>query len=87
MTTRGTEGSSLEKMQPFEIAPRFQYMSDTWKPGSRPEHDPTNRHEHSELSTTEARQAVSGLGVRYVLAISLSAALAVFAIIYFIYAG
>ncbi|MBV9992302.1 MAG: hypothetical protein JOZ72_13540 [Alphaproteobacteria bacterium] len=40
---------------------------------------------HTELSTTEARQAQTGLGARYVLAISLSAALAALAIVYFIY--
>ena len=62
-------------------------MDNAWNQGSTPEHDLTDRHEHSELSTTQARQAVSGLGVRYVLAISLSAALAVLAIVYFIYAG
>lgn len=54
-------------------------MSDTWQPGTRPET------EHKELSTTEARQGVSGLGVRYVLAISLLAVLAGFAIVYFFF--
>jgi hypothetical protein len=38
-----------------------------------------------QLTTKEARQGESGLGVRYVLAISTSAALAAMAIIYFIY--
>jgi len=38
-----------------------------------------------ELSTNEARQAESGLGVRYVLAVSTLAALAGMAIVYFIY--
>ena len=37
------------------------------------------------LPTNKARQAQTGLGVRYVLAISLSAALAALAIVYFIY--
>lgn len=57
-------------------------MSDAWNPGARPE---AEHAEHKELTTVEARQGVSGLGVRYVLAISLSAALAAFAIVYFFY--
>lgn len=56
-------------------------MSDTWN--TRPERPAGSR--SSDVSTTEARQAQSGLGVRYVLAISLSAALAAMAIVYFIY--
>jgi len=36
-------------------------------------------------TTTQARQAVSGLGVRYVLAISLSGALALMALAYFFF--
>jgi hypothetical protein len=66
-------------MQPFDTARRFQVMSDAWNPGTGPEA------EHKELSTTEARQGVSGLGVRYVLAISLSAVLAAFAIVYYFF--
>jgi len=38
------------------------------------------------ISTTEARQAVTGTNARYVLAISLSAILVVFAIIYAVFA-
>ncbi len=65
-------------MQPFETAPRFEVMDRNALP--------TNPHDGAaELSTTEARQAQSGLGVRYVLAISMSAALAAMAIVYFIY--
>lgn len=55
-------------------------MSNAWNAGSEPEHG-------AKLSTTQARQGTSGLGVRYVLAISLSTILAIFAILYFIYAG
>ena len=75
-------------MQPFETARRFQSMSNTGNADIRPEHDPMEQQRSVEyVSTTEARQGLSGMGVRYVLAISLSAALAVMAIIYFIYAG
>lgn len=69
-------------MQPFGIASRFKFMSDTWNAGPKP---PAGEHPQDVVSTTEARQAQSGLGVRYVLAISLSAALAAMAIVYFIY--
>ncbi len=69
-------------MQPFEPAPRFQGMSNAGIPGTQPENKPIEI-----LSTTQARQAQSGLGVRYVLAISLSAALALMAVVYFIYAA
>jgi len=65
-------------MQPFESASRFELMSDAFHPA--PENRPA-------VSTTQARQGMSGLGVRYVLAISLSAALAVLAIVYFVYAS
>ncbi|HWA90962.1 MAG TPA: hypothetical protein VG889_13055 [Rhizomicrobium sp.] len=61
-------------------------MSNRGNADIRPEQDPMEQQRSVEyVSTTDARQAVSGLGVRYVLAISLSAALAVMAIIYFIY--
>ena len=74
-------------MQPFETARRFQNMSDTWKPGLRPEIERAEHQDSQELSATKARQGQSGLGVRYVLAISLSAALALMAILYFVYAA
>lgn len=56
-------------------------MSNAWNPDlpSRPEQGKTR-------TATEARQAVSGVGVRYVLAISLSAALALMALAYFFFA-
>jgi hypothetical protein len=55
-------------VQPFEAATRFQGMSNA---GSQ------------HKSALEARQGVSGMGVRYVLAISLSAALAGMALLWF----
>jgi hypothetical protein len=69
-------------MQPFETTSRFDFMSN---PDRRPEHDPMDRHSTEYVSTTDVRQAQTGLGVRYVLAISLSAALALLAIVYFAY--
>jgi hypothetical protein len=50
-----------------------------------PERDPLGNSSNDVVSTTQARQAQTGLGVRYVLAISLSAALAAMAVVYFIY--
>lgn len=46
---------------------------------------PGSREGENTRTTTEARQAVSGLGVRYVLAISLSAALGLMALAYFFF--
>lgn len=74
-------------MQPFETASRFLFMSDAWNPQSQPERDPVDPHQVEYVSTAAARQGQTGLGVRYVLAISLSAALALMAIIYFVYAA
>jgi len=71
-------------MQPFGSASRFQFMRNAWN--TTPESPrPAGEHPAEVVSTTQARQAQSGLGVRYVLAISLSAALAAMAIVYFIY--
>lgn len=64
-------------MQPFETAPRFELMDRN----ITTEDDMAK----TELPTVEARQAQTGLGVRYVLAISLSAALAAMAVVYFLY--
>ena len=69
-------------MQPFERAPRFLYMDNAWNPDR-----PDSPEAEKTRTTTQARQAVSGVGVRYVLAISLSAALALMAVAYFFYAG
>jgi hypothetical protein len=63
-------------MQPFERAPRFLFMSNAWN---------ESREGEKTRTTTQARQAVSGLGVRYVLAISLSGALALMALAYFFF--
>ncbi len=57
-------------MQPFKDAPRFQGMSNA---GTQ------------HKSAVEARQGVSGMGVRYVLAISLSASLAGMALLWFFF--
>jgi len=76
VTLDGVAGSR-RTMQPFETAPRFTVMD---RNVTTPDGEA-----HTELSTTEARQAQTGLGARYVLAISLSAALAALAIVYFIY--
>lgn len=55
-------------------------MSNAWNP-DRSE----SRADEKTRTTTQARQAVSGVGVRYVLAISLSAALALMAAAYFFF--
>jgi hypothetical protein len=70
-------------MQPFERAPRFLFMSNAWN-SDLPSH-PKSREDGKTRTTTQARQAVSGLGVRYVLAISLSGALALMALAYFFF--
>ena len=58
-------------------------MSNAWNSDlpSRPESQDGKK----TRTTTQARQAVSGLGVRYVLAISLSGALALMAVAYFFF--
>jgi hypothetical protein len=70
-------------MQPFERAPRFLSMSNTWN-SDLPSGSESQDGEKTR-TTTQARQAVSGLGVRYVLAISLSGALALMAVAYFFF--
>lgn len=87
MSTRGCAHGSRRQMQPFETAWRFQFMSETSNFQSRPGPDPADDHQVEYVSTSDARQGQTGLGVRYVLAISLSAALALMAIIYFVYAA
>jgi len=72
-------------MQPFEWAPRFHYMDNAWNTEVSPRGDPAEA--EKTRTTTQARQGVSGVGVRYVLAISLSAALALMAVAYFFYAA
>ena len=70
-------------MQPFDRAPRFLSMSNAWNTElpSRPDSPGAGK----TRTTTQARQAVSGVGVRYVLAISLSGALALMALAYFFF--
>ena len=69
-------------MQPFDGAPRFLCMSNAWNPDlPRPDSPQAGK----TRTTTQARQAVSGVGVRYVLAISLSGALALMALAYFFF--
>ena len=58
-------------------------MTNTWNPDLPTGAD--SQPAKSTRTTTQARQAVSGVGVRYVLAISLSAALALMAVAYFFY--
>ena len=59
-------------------------MSNAWNPNLPPR--PDSPGEEKTRTATEARQAVSGVGVRYVLAISLSGALAMMALAYFFFA-
>ncbi len=70
-------------MQPFERAPRFHCMNNAWNPDlpSRADLEGAEK----TRTATQARQAVSGVGVRYVLAISLSGALVLMALAYFLY--
>jgi len=58
-------------------------MSNAWNPDLPSRAD--SRGTGKTRTATQARQAVSGVGVRYVLAISLSAALAFMALVYFFY--
>jgi hypothetical protein len=75
----------IRRCNPLSMRRVFIYMDNPWNPdlpsrADSPEAEQTR-------TTTQARQAVSGVGVRYVLAISLSAALALMAVAYFFYAG
>lgn len=62
-------------MQPFESRTRLKDMSETWK-------KPNPSDDGVVLPQTEARQGATGLGVRYVLVISLIAAIVILGLVY-----
>jgi hypothetical protein len=64
-----------EALQPFESRTRLKDMSETWK-------KPNPSDNAVVLPQTEARQGKTGLGVRYVLVISLIAAIVVLGLVY-----